>query len=275
MKGFALLIVLWTMGLLALLGTQLVAAGRSDTRLASNLKQEAVLAAAAEGAAAHVTFMLQAAHDPQWQADGVERELRIGATPVLVRVQLESDRVNLNSASQALMRALLMQVGAAPAEADRVAAAVMDWRTSGNAPRKNGAKAPEYLAAGLDYGPPGTVFQSVDELRDVLGMTPDLFARVAPHLTVLTDGDPDMNTRDPIVAAALTDVAGVADDSAIPLPTTASVLRITVTAIGADSARVGLLVVASDDFRAASPHVNILLHERVSPDIDRAVVAQR
>ena len=44
-KGFALLLVLLTMGFLALLGTQLVAAARTDTRLADNLKQAAVLEA--------------------------------------------------------------------------------------------------------------------------------------------------------------------------------------------------------------------------------------
>ena len=36
-RGFALLIVLWTLGLLALLGTQLLATARQDTQLARNL----------------------------------------------------------------------------------------------------------------------------------------------------------------------------------------------------------------------------------------------
>jgi type II secretory pathway component PulK len=45
--------------------------------------------------------------------------------------------------------------------------------------------------------PAGTPFRSVGELRDVLGMTPELFAGLAPDLTVLTDGDRDLSTRDP------------------------------------------------------------------------------
>ena len=142
------------------------------------------------------------------------REVRIGQTPVLVRVENESDRINLNTASAVLLRALIIEVGGAPGLADRLAAAILDWRASGANARPRGAKAADYRAAGRDYGPPGTPFQSVDELADVLGMTPDLFARLAPHLTVLTDGDPDMSTRDPVVARALTDAAGVADASA-------------------------------------------------------------
>jgi general secretion pathway protein K len=264
-RGFALLIVLWTVGFLALLGTQIVAAGRSDTQLAYNLKQEAVLEAAVNGAVANVMFGMLAARDPRFQADGVVREVRVGQTVVLVRVENENDRINLNTATGVLLRALIADVGGAPAQADRIAAAILDWRTSGANPRKDGAKAPEYRGAGLAYGPPGTPFQDVGELEDVLGMTPDLFARMAPHLTVLTEGDPDMSTRDPVVARVLTDAAGVADDTRDERQTAVQVLRLRATAIGKDAARYSTVIVASADFQNASPRVNILLRERDSP----------
>lgn len=272
-RGFALLIVLWTVGFLALLGTQIVAAGRSDTQLAGNLKQEAVLQAAADGAVANVMFLMLAARDPQFQADGAVRKLRVGQTPVLVQVENENDRVNLNTASAPLLRALILQLGGTPAMADRLAATILDWRTSGTSPRRGGAKAPDYRAAGLAYGPPGLPFQSVGELADVLGMTPDLFDRIAPHLTVLTDGDPDMSTRDPVVARALTDAAGVADDTGGSQQSADLVLRITVTAIGNGAARHSSVVVASADFQSPSPRVNILLHERGNPMKSNMAVA--
>jgi general secretion pathway protein K len=265
-RGFALLIVLWTVGFLALLGTQIVAAGRSDTQLANNLRQEAVLEAAADGAAANVMFLMVAAKDPRFQADGVQRELRVGQTPILVRIANESDRVNLNTASGQLLRALVIAVGGEPGLADPLAAAILDWRTAGANARPNGAKASGYRAAGRAYGPPGTPFQSVGELADVLGMTPDLYARMAPHLTTLTDGDPDLSTRDPMVAQALTDAAGVASDTGgTPEEPGDQVLRIEVTAIGTGRARYSLVVVASADFRDSTPRVNILLRERGSP----------
>ncbi len=272
-SGFALLIVLWTVGFLALLGTQLVAAGRSDTRLADNLKQEAALRAAADGAVAHVMFAIQAAHDPGFRADGLEREVRIGRVPVLVRIDNESDRINLNTASAALLRALIIEAGAPPALADRLTAAILDWRTSGAAARPGGAKAPEYRAAGLGFGPPGEPFQSVDELADVLGMTRTLFDRLAPHLTVLTDADPDMTTRDPVVALALADAAGTADVAAPVEQSAVDVLRITVAALGRDSTRYTETIVASADFQAGVPRVYILLRQRVLPAPDAAGIA--
>src|SRR5271168_2184939 len=198
-RGFALLIVLWTMGFLALLGTQIVAAGRSDTQLADNLRRQAVLEAAADGAIANVTFRMQAATDPTLRPDATEHEVQIGQTRVLVRVENESDRINLNTASIGLLRAFIIAVGGTPSQANQLSAAILDWRTSGTVARQGGAKLSDYRAAGRAYGPPEAPFQSVDELADVLGMTPDLFARLEPHLTVLTDGDPDMSTRDVIV----------------------------------------------------------------------------
>ena len=260
-RGFALLIVLWTVGFLALLGTQIVAAGRADTQLADNLKQEAVLEAAADGAIANVVFRTGAVKDPRFQADGVVRELRIGQTAVLVKVENESDRINLNTASGILLRALVIELGGAPSLADRLAAAILDWRTSGVAARRGGAKAVDYRSAGLPYAPPGTPFQSVAELADVLGMTPEVFARMAPHLTVLTDGDPDLSTRDPVVARALVDAAGVADDAGSVLQIADQLLRVHVTALGKGGARLSLVVVAAADFQSPTPRVNILLRE--------------
>jgi general secretion pathway protein K len=260
--GFALLIVLWTVGFLALLGIRIVSAGRLDTRLADNLKQEAVLASAADGAVAEVMFNMVAARDPTYRADGVVHTLRLGQTAVLVRIEGESDRINLNTASGALLRALVIQVGGSPPVADRIAAAILDWRTSGANPRPGGAKAADYRAAGRGYGPPGSPFLHVEELADVLGMTPDLFARMAPHVTVLTDGDPDMSTRDPVVAAALTDAAGVADVADGGEQTADQMFRISISAIGQGSARYSIVVVAYADFQNAVPRVKILLHER-------------
>ncbi len=263
-RGFALLIVLLTMGFLALLGTQLVAAARSDTLLADNLKQEAVLEAATDGAVANVIFAMQAARDPQFQADGVRRALRIGSTAVLVQIENETDRINLNTASAELLRALMIEVGAAPAEAERLAVAILDWRAAGTNPRQSGAKASQYRAAGLSYAPPGTPFQSVDELADVLGMRPALFDRLAPHLTVLTETDPDMTTRDRVVSRALANLAGVADDTLRPaLDTGDAVLRIVATAEGQGGARFSIVVVASADFQTPFPRVNILLRQRL------------
>jgi general secretion pathway protein K len=219
-------------------------------------------------------FSLMARQDPNLRPNGMVHEMRIGQTPVMVRIENESDRVNLNRASPALLRALIIDLGGGPAVAERLATAITDWRDNGSDTGQGAALAPQYRAAGLSYGPPRSSFQSVGELADVLGMTPALFERLAPHVTVLTRDDPDGSTHDPIVARALTDTAGVADLTLGPQELDdEAVLRILVTAAGSGDARYAVVVIASADFQTATPRINILSRERVTREGAGMVVA--
>ena len=49
--------------------------------------------------------------------------------------------------------------------------------------RPNGAEEAAYRAAGLPWGPKNAPFETVEELQQVLGMTADIYKRVAPSLT--------------------------------------------------------------------------------------------
>ncbi|HKM71308.1 MAG TPA: hypothetical protein VJX94_14860, partial [Stellaceae bacterium] len=71
-----------------------------------------------------------------------------------------------------------------PIAAQTLADRILDWREAGIGKRLNGAKAPEYRAAGYAYGPRNGAFETVEELKLVMGMTPQLFAALAPALTV-------------------------------------------------------------------------------------------
>lgn len=99
----------------------------------------------------------------------------------------------------------------------------------------------------------------MDELTRVLGMSPELVARVAPHLTVLTEGDPDGSTRDPVVARALADTGANTTTRPTPLQT----LRIQATAVGQRGARYAVVVVTRAEFQGISPRINILSRARL------------
>jgi general secretion pathway protein K len=202
-RGFALLVVLWTLALLALLGTHLLAAGRQDTQLARNLLDGAVLEAAANGAAQQAVFGVLDGYSRHWDPDYSVHTVQLGRAIVAVRVEDETDKVNPNIASPRLLQALLLQVGANPDTAAAVAASIVEWRQAGGAAARPSPAVARYAAAGRDYAPSGAPFGSPDELGGVLGMTADLLARLRPHLTVFTDGDPTLATQDPIVAPAL------------------------------------------------------------------------
>ena len=123
-RGFALLIVLWTLGLLALLGTQLLATARQDTQLARNLLDAAELEAAANGAVQQAIFANLDTSNKHWDADSVTRMIRVGRVPVAVRLDDEAEKVNPNIASGALLQALIAALGADRVTAARVAASI-------------------------------------------------------------------------------------------------------------------------------------------------------
>ncbi|WP_431267089.1 general secretion pathway protein GspK [Dankookia sp. P2] len=183
--GFALLLVLWSLALLALIGTQVAATGRAEALLAANLRTAAMAEAAADGAVHQAVFHLLAPPGQRWPADGLAREVALpGSATALLRVESEQGKLNPNLASAPVLAALLQQLGAEPRAATGLAAAILDWRSAGLRPRPGGAKEPQYRAAGRDYGPPGRPFESIAELGLVLGMTPALLARLSPFLSI-------------------------------------------------------------------------------------------
>jgi len=237
-RGFALLIVLWTMVLLALLVTEITSAGRSDAELAANLRGSAVAEAAANGAEAIALFRYLDPSALHWPANGIRHRLLIGDAEVSVAMTDEDGRINPNTASAFLLVALLRRVGVDPGTAAHLAAAMVDWRSSsGAAPSPFATKMLPYRAAGMTWGPPDGPFRSTAEIALVLGMTPTLLARLRPHISVFTAGDVDSALADPVVRAALADANGGIVPQSLGSSGAARTLRITARAIADDGSR--------------------------------------
>ncbi len=237
--GFALLVVLWSLALLALIGTHVTATGRSEAQLAANLRGAAAAEAAADGALHRTVFHLLDPSPRRWLPDGIPREIALpGGGVAVVRAESEAGKSNPNLAPAGLLQALLLGAGADPRAAASLGAAILDWRTAGQRPRPNGAKEPQYRAAGRDYAPPGRPFESLDELGLVLGMTPELLARLTPFLSVYQTGDPDLRIAHPAVAQAVADAARAGlDADAEPDADAASVVVVTAGAVLPGGAR--------------------------------------
>jgi general secretion pathway protein K len=231
--GFALLIVLWSLALITLVVTQVVAAGRSETMLANNLRRAAVLRAETDEALHLAIFHLV---DPasRWDADGTEHVVRLAGAVVAVRIDDEFGKINPSLAPPAVLASLLRAVGEGADRSDELAAAIVDWRYPSAEDGATGVKAQHYRAAGRDYAPPSANFQSIGELGLVLGLMPELVARLAPHLTLYTDSDPDARHADPVVARALA-LAGIAAPTG-PMPPP-RVVTITAAGVAAGGGR--------------------------------------
>jgi general secretion pathway protein K len=253
--GFALLIVLWTLVLIAFIVARMTASGRTEIRIAENLRADAAAEAADDGAIYSAIFnQLDPNPDERWPLNGRPRELMIGSSRVMVQLEDEAGRINPSTASPALLEALLRTTGSNAESARRLAAAIGEWvgsaafgsaafgERAGSAAdaRPRNAVLADYRAAGLDYGPPGEPLETLDELGRVLGMTPAVFAAIRPHLTLFGPPQPNAQTADPIVTAALA-ATGQVPQALVPgnqPPPDLLLVRITATAFGPGNARV-------------------------------------
>jgi general secretion pathway protein K len=199
-RGFALLIVLWTLVLLTLLGATITEAGRSEARLASNLTTAAATEAAADGAVAAAKFHLITQSNQHWAADGSTHVLKIGGVTAQVTITDDDGKLDPNQSPPGLIASLLRQLGVDDTTAASLANAIVDWRS----PTDTGF-AVQYQAGGREFGPPHQPFLSAGELGLVVGMTPALTRKLAPFIDPYIESTPNPDIADPVMAAAIDD----------------------------------------------------------------------
>jgi len=187
-RGIALILVLWLTILLTAIGASFAFGMRHEALSARNAVEVAQVRAAADGAIERTVFELTRPRLPDaWQADGSTHTYTDGAIALSAVATDESAKIDLNTAPDALITGLLITVGGADADtAAHLLDALADWRDADDLKRPNGAEAPDYQAAGLKYTPSNAPFETVGEAARVLGMTPAIFARIAPSLTVFS-----------------------------------------------------------------------------------------
>jgi general secretion pathway protein K len=244
-RGFALLIVLWSIVLLALLATQITAAGRSELQLAANLREAASAEAAADGGVFMAVFHVLDTPAARWDADGSIHETSQGRFRLQVRIEDENGKINPNSAPQDLLAALLSAEGADVSASQSIAHAIVEWRFPGNAQ----AKAQQYRSAGQSVAPDGQPFRTVADLGNVLGMTPELLSRIAPHLSVYADSAVEYAHADRVVQSVLRLASGgppPASPGPSPPPTVATITSEATDARGGRFVRRAVVAFASD-----------------------------
>lgn len=185
-QGVALVIVLWTVMLLTVIAGNFVFAMRTETLVVRNMVSAAQAEAIANGAvqrALYETFK-PVSDVNSWKADGRERQWIQDGAKIKVVIMDESGKIDINMGSDALLMGLLLSTGMGGAKAEQLLDAILDWRDVDSQPRPKGAEGDAYRAAGLKYEPANAPFEAVEQLQQVLGMTPEIFHRIAPLVTV-------------------------------------------------------------------------------------------
>ena len=186
--GVALVLVMWVAILLTVIAASFMLEARTDTLVVRNSLANARAEAAADAGVHRAVYELyRTDNSPDaWRRDGGTREWTFDGVPLRIELRDESGKIDLNTASEALLRGLLLSAGLNDEETAKMLDAILDWRDPDTLKRLNGAEEPEYRAAGLTYKPGNAPFQAIEELQLVLGMRPHIYRRIAPLVTVFS-----------------------------------------------------------------------------------------
>jgi len=243
--GFALVIVLWVVAILALMTTYVIEDARDRLALDRQLNEAAVLRCVADGAARHAIFEVLSGH---WSPDGTVRTVRVGGRPVTVRLEDESIKVNPNVATANTLRHLFESVSVDARTAAELARAIVESRAYGDddAPSDDSGQSDAASAA------PRRSFTSLRDLLLVRGMTPEILEKSRPHLTLFAGTDPDLTEGDGIGAIRI--------------------VSVTADARGSRRARFTRRLIARTNARRSGRRYEILMSEQV-PAEDNSSVA--
>lgn len=174
-RGVMLVLTLWLTVVLALIATSLVSHLMMQTRLVSmrrhRLTAEALARAGVAKAVADLKNDLILDHAEKMQPFDAEGDIwkkpeegkweqPLGAGKFSVLVEDEESKININTASQKLLEALLVHLGYEESDAQDAAAAIVDWRDGDDTP------AMTRTAAGTEREVYGILMQGGDPTRD-------------------------------------------------------------------------------------------------------------
>ncbi|MFM8332283.1 MAG: general secretion pathway protein GspK, partial [Candidatus Methylumidiphilus sp.] len=189
-RGVALVVVLWMVSLLTIMAASFSLSTQRNTGLVNNAQDRARGLALAD-AGVHYALLMLSLPDPaqRWRGDGTPYAAQLPGGRVLLAIFDETGKVDINAASPQTLRILIAKVHGNAEEAAALADKIVDWRDGDSLRGVNGAEAEDYRADGKPYVPQNKNFQALEELQMVLGITPALYKKLEPLLTIYTGLD--------------------------------------------------------------------------------------
>lgn len=193
-RGFAMVLVIWILALLAVLAASVAADSHSEATIARNRFEIAQAKGLADaGAALAMIGLIDQIPATRWRADGSSRTIRYANGSVTITLFDEGGKIDLNSAPVELIGGLLDEFGVPGEERQATIAGIVERRrdfASLNPPTVTHQRAlghpdlPDTGGPDIESKP----FADVSELRLVPGLTRAGYERVRPFLTVYSDG---------------------------------------------------------------------------------------
>src|SRR6185437_1979589 len=187
-RGFALLLVIWVLALLALLAAGVAADTSSETVIARNHLD---IASARDAAESGVSLAILGLLDPdptkRLPADGSLENFQFGDTSVAVSIADEGGKIDLNTAPADLIGGLADEFGIDASDRSALLAGIAARRAS-FAKIADSAAMSLAFAGDIEGADPGGLglqaFADTSEILSLPGLSHDAATRLLPYLTV-------------------------------------------------------------------------------------------
>jgi general secretion pathway protein K len=189
-RGLALVLVLWVLTLMTVMAGSYGLSTRREAALLEHAHERAKGVALADGGISYAMMMLSLP-DPKlrWRVDGTPYFWEAEGARVRIRIMDEGGKIDLNVAQEQTLRTVLNFVLHNDEQSVQLADAILDWRDPDDLKRLHGAESADYKSAGSKQTPQNRHFLVMEELRSVLGITPELYRALEPWFTLYTGQD--------------------------------------------------------------------------------------
>jgi general secretion pathway protein K len=109
-----------------------------------------------------------------WRTDGTPYTVKIGDGYYTIRITESSGKIDINTASDIILRNLLTNLGIRMEEVDAIVDSIMDWRDPDDLHRLYGAESDYYMSLPNPYKAKNAAFDTLEELLLVKGVTPEI-----------------------------------------------------------------------------------------------------
>lgn len=209
-RGVALLAALWLVVAIAAVALQFSMEAHERRTIGLLASERGVQRAAAMGALALMQARLEQAlrvaptgrnvqvlrsSDPWLDADSTySGAVFVDSMEVDVQARDLGEKLNINVVNENELQTFFSFLLGDYAKSTQLAQSIMDWRDVDSMPRPSGAERDAYIKAEMLALPTNGPFREIEELQNVMGMTPEIFAVASPYLTTHGSAQVNLNT---------------------------------------------------------------------------------
>jgi general secretion pathway protein K len=180
-RGIALIMVLWVLTILMVLVLSFTYMTRTETDAAISFRDGVAGKFLAEAGIQRAVIEIFYRNDtPQteeskvWRKDGTTYRVDTDNGGCLVSITDESGKVDINRASEVILRGLFRGLGLEEEDADIAVDSILDWKDADDLHRLHGAESDYYMSLPNPYKAKDAGFETLEELIMIRGITPEI-----------------------------------------------------------------------------------------------------